>query len=98
MDQQQWSLELGGETIASFLATGYEFPWTYARLVESSEFERYRQYFSDEDFWPETVEFEALCREIRDKGKFTLRCITSGEVHTSFRLNQEGECVWFRYS
>jgi hypothetical protein len=94
---QIWSLELAGEVIATLVFTEHEFPWTYARLRESPKFERFREYFGNEDDWPETPEFEALCEEIYNKGKFSLRNLTSGETHHLFRLNQDGEVVWFRF-
>jgi hypothetical protein len=97
-DLIRWHLELGGEVIARIDAEDYDFPWIYGRLVDSPAFERFRVYFADEDSWPETPKFDALIAEIRAKGRFVLREVPTDLSYRSFRLNQEGEVVWFRFS
>jgi hypothetical protein len=93
----RWQLELGGEVISRIDADDYEFPWTYGRLVDSPGFDRFRVFFGNPDDWPETPEFEALCREITAKGDFALREVPAAAVYRSVTLRQEGEVVWFRY-
>ena len=92
-----WQLELGHEVIAEILNDGTDFPWTYGKLIDPSKFDRFRCYFSDDDTWPETSEFDALLDEIRAKGGFILKNLRTGESFGSIRLNQEGQSVWFRH-
>jgi hypothetical protein len=93
-----WNLLLGGEIIVRLQETSIDFPRTYAELVESPAFERFREFFLDEDLWSKTQEFEKLCNEIAQKGGFSLHNTATGEHCTNFRLNHEGHIVWFRYS
>ena len=91
-----WQLELGNERIASLTQATCEFPWTYARLMDSPAFERFRPYFSDDQLWPDTPEFDALCEEVRAKGGFVLRDLTTHQAYHHVTLHQAGEDVWFR--
>lgn len=93
-----WHLRLGDALIAIIRYDSYEFPWTYGKLIYSPEFERFRVYFSDEDSWPETQEFDDLCEEIHRCGKFSIGNAETGERFSNLRLNQSGDQVWFRYS
>src|SRR4051812_3195054 len=94
----RWHLELDGKTVARIADAGeYDFPWTYGRLVDSPEFERYRAYFSDPDDWrDDDPEIEALCGEVQAQGGFVLRDFQTGLVYQGVRLNQSGDAVWFR--
>lgn len=96
--QSSWQLKLGNELIATIGFRSYEFSWTYGELIKSPAFERFRIYFSDEDMWPETPEFDALCQEVEDKGGFILAEMSTGETFRNIRLNHKGAYVWFRYS
>lgn len=95
----QYQLELGDEVVAAIVAIGYEFPWTYGRLINSPEFERFRTYFTDDNDWPEDdVDLEAVCGEVHTRGDFVIRDLSSGVVYQGVRLNHDGEDgVWFRY-
>ena len=93
-----WHLMLGDAMVASIQCDSAEFPWTYGKLVESPEFEKFRVFFSDEDSWPETLEFEELCNEIHARGKFSLLNTATEVSYRSFRLNHDGNVIWFRYS
>ncbi|MCC7423873.1 MAG: hypothetical protein IT428_26715 [Planctomycetaceae bacterium] len=95
----RWQLELGDMVIARIDADSYSFPFTYGRMVGSPAFERFRLYFSDPDNWPDDdPQFEALCREIRDRGRFVLREMTSGIAYRGVCLNHDGrDVVWFRH-
>ncbi|NIX77208.1 hypothetical protein [Microvirga terricola] len=90
-------LELGGEAIAEIAVKAIDFPWTYGRLLDTSKFERYRPYFTDASSWPDDdQELDQLCSEVKLKGGFHLRCLTTGARFTDVVLNQEDEVVWFR--
>jgi hypothetical protein len=95
----RWHLELGDEVIARIAdAHEYEFPWTYGVVVPSSEFERFRQYFTDSETWPEDdPAIEALCAEVNSRGGFRLRDLETGRAYESVTLNQNSEYVWFRF-
>ena len=93
-----WQLELGNERIAKLVEETFEFPWTYARMIDSPAFERFRLYFSDDEAWPDTSEFADLCGEIRSKGGFVLRNLITNGTYRTVTLNHDGELVWFRYS
>lgn len=93
-----WHLKLGNETIATIRSTSFDFPWTYGELCDSPQFERFRIYFSDEELWPETQEFEDLCLEIRERGDFYIFNSDKGESFRNVSINQDGNDVWFRYS
>ncbi len=93
-----WQLVLGEQVIATLKEESFDFPWVYAKLFESPMFEQYRVYFSDEDEWSNTQEFDELCERISTNGGFTLHNLSSGDFYKSFRLNHDGETVWFRYS
>lgn len=97
-DNMRWHLELEGEVITKIQdAHKYDFPWTYGILIESPEFERFRPYFTDSDFWSDDDSMiEALCVEVYTKGGFTLRDIITGETYLNLRLNQREDTVWFR--
>jgi hypothetical protein len=95
--KHSWELILGSDIVGKIVNVGFEFPWTLGMLIDSPDFERFRVYFSDEDDWPETEEFDAMVDEIRSRGGFQLRNLSSGEQHRSFRLNQQGNDVWFRF-
>jgi hypothetical protein len=92
-----WQLELGGRVIARFAFAEFDFPWTYAEITDSGEFDRYRVfYFTDEDEWPESPEFEAFLHEIQADGGFALRNVADGRTYRNFRLNQRENTIWFR--
>jgi hypothetical protein len=93
-----WHLYLGDELIAELRSETIDFPWTFGKLINSSKFERFRTYFSDEDYWPETQEFDDLIKEIHHRGKFSIANIQTGERFHNLRFNQDGDDVWFRYS
>jgi hypothetical protein len=95
-DATDWQLELAGETVARVVEDGFDFPWTYAKLGDDARFDRFRTFFSDEDAWPDTPDFDLLLKEIHSKGGFVLRDVRTGQSFRSFRLNQEGGVVWFR--
>ena len=92
-----WQLELGGEIVARLTGDEVDFPWTYATLIDAATFDRFRRYFSDEETWPDTPQFDALLAEVQAKGGFVLRNLRTGESFGSVRLHQEGNTVWFRY-
>jgi hypothetical protein len=94
----RWHLALGGEVVARLADDGeYDFPWTYARLVDSPQFERFRPYSTDEEDWrDDDPSIEALCAEAQARGGFALRDLQTGAVHEGLRVNQRGESVWFR--
>ena len=91
-----WQLELGNERIASLTQEAREFPWTYAKLIDSPAFERFRPHFSDDESWPDTPEFDALREEVRAKGRFVLRHLTTHQAYHHVTLHQAGADVWFR--
>jgi hypothetical protein len=93
-----WQLELGDEIIARLQEKSIDFPWINAKLLESPKFERFREYFSDDELWPDSNEFEALCGEVRSKGRFVLRNLETNTIYENITLNHVGEFVWFRYS
>ena len=93
-----WQLELGDEVIATVRPESYEFPWTHGVLVNSPKFEKFRVFFSDDEYWPDTQEFEELCKEIRIKGDFKIRNIETNESFKNLTFNHNGENIWFRYS
>jgi hypothetical protein len=94
-----WQLELGNEIIAKLAEEeSNDWPWINARLLDSVNFERFRVFFSDEDAWPETQEFEDLCAEIRIKGNFVMRNMETNTSYKNLRLNHDGDFVWFRVS
>ena len=93
-----WHLELGSERIARLTEETFEFPWIYARLIDSPAFERFRVYFSDDASWPDTQEFENLCDEVRSRGGFVLRNMSTDDTYHHVTINQVGDLAWFRYS
>lgn len=93
-----WQLYLGDTLIATIRCNAFEFPWTHGKLISSPGFDRFRVYFSDEDSWPETQEFDDLCEEIDRRGEFSISNTETGERFNNVRLNQSGDQVWFRYS
>ena len=95
----QYHLELGGEVIAVIVYIGYEFPWTYGKLIESPAFEPFRMYFTDDNDWPEDdPDLEALCGEVHVRGGFLLRDLSSGVAYQGICLNHDGgDGVWFRH-
>jgi hypothetical protein len=95
----QYRLELGGEVVATIVASGYEFPWTYGRLVNSPEFERFRTYFTDDNDWPENdSDLEVLCGDVQAHGRFRIRDLSSGVAYQGVCLNHDGgDGVWFRH-
>jgi len=96
MSQQTiWELGLGDEVITSIAETDYDFPWTYGVLSEPQKFDRFRILFRPDEEWPETPEFEALCRETKDG--LWLRDTVTGERLEDVRINHDGGAVvWFR--
>lgn len=92
-----WQLHLGGTLIATILCDTFEFPWTHGKLLNSPGFERFRVYFSDDESWPETQEFDDLCAEIRRCGEFSISNTETGERFSNVTLNQSGDHIWFRY-
>ena len=95
---KMWQLELGGEVIAVIRQAGYETPWTYGEMLDTTKFEPYRVYFGDDTNWPDTQEFEDFLGTIHDQGKFRLREVATGAVHREFTFNHDGnDGVWFRY-
>jgi hypothetical protein len=98
-EQDEWQLELGCEIVAKIKTAGYEFPFTYGRLVDSSAFERFRKYFTDSNDWPdEDLSLEALCSEVQNRGGFLLRMMSSGVAYRGICLNHDGgQGVWFRH-
>jgi hypothetical protein len=95
----RWHLELAGEVVARIDPEGYEFPWTYGRLVGSPGFEQFRRYFTDPEGWPEEdAELDALCGEVQAGGGFVLRELPAGVAYRGVCLNHDGgEGVWFRH-
>lgn len=93
-----WHLKLGKETVATVRSNSFDFPWTYGELYDSPQFERFRTYFSDDELWPDTEDFEDLCSEIRDRGRFYIFNSDTGESFRNVTFNQDGNVVWFRYS
>jgi hypothetical protein len=98
MNPTDWHLYLGDELIAQIRSEATDFPWTYGKLINAPKFEKFRTYFSDEDFWPETPEFDDLIEEIHHRGKFSITNTQTDERFDNLRLNQDGDDVWFRYS
>lgn len=91
------ALELGGEIIALMEVDGIDYPWTYATLLDTAKFERFRPYFTDtESSLDEDAELEALCAEVQIKGGFRLRCLATNKVFIDLVMHQEGNIVWFR--
>ena len=98
MRARRWRLELGDEVVAVIDCDFYEFPWTYGELVDSSRFERFRLYFSNSDAWPEhDAELEKLLGEIKSRGGFSIRDMSSGTAYRSPGLHHDGSLVWFRH-
>jgi hypothetical protein len=95
----RWQLELDGEVIARIDADEYAFPWTYGRLVDSPQFERFLRYFTDSNDWPDDdPELEALCGEVHTRGRFVLRALSTGMAYQGVCLNHDGgQMVWFRH-
>jgi hypothetical protein len=95
----RWHLELGDEVVARIDADEFSFPFTYGRLVNSPQFERFRQYFTDPNDWPDDDDaLEKLCSEVQSHGRFVLRDTSSGIVYEGVCLNHDGtDVVWFRH-
>jgi hypothetical protein len=92
-----WRLELGQEVVALLEGDSIETPWMYCRIAQRGSFDRYRAYFADEETWPDSEAFDALCAEIAARGRFILRDMETGERYGSVVLNCEDDVVWFRY-
>lgn len=100
-DLADWHLELGGEVIARMVIDQTDGPWTdarwtYARLLDASTFDRFRDFFCDRELWPDTPQFDALLNEIKTRGGFRLRDLRTNRAYLVPRLCQADELVWFR--
>jgi hypothetical protein len=96
-DNRVWQLELGGEVVATFSEFRYEFPWHHAGIVNSPKFDRFRDFFLENDDRPwDSQEFEDLYDEISSKGDFILRYMNRNITYNYVILHYEGDYVWFR--
>jgi hypothetical protein len=90
-NNKMWQLELGGEVIATFCETFYEFPWHDAEIVNSPKFEHFREFFSDEEPGD-----SYLYDEILVKGDFVFRYVSENIIYDNVLLHEDGNTVSFR--
>ncbi|HEY2586415.1 MAG TPA: DUF4274 domain-containing protein [Tepidisphaeraceae bacterium] len=100
-DLADWQLELGGDVIARMVVDQTEIPWTdsrwtYARLLDASQFNRFRDFFADRELWSDSPQFDTLLNEIKTRGEFCLRDLRTNQAYLVPRLDHEDELVWFR--
>ena len=94
----RWELRFGEHVIAKIAdAQSADWPWTYGTLVNSPEFEMYREYFTDSEMWDDNdVELDQLISTIESMGEISLHDLKTERTYNNPTFNQNGDSVWFR--
>ncbi len=100
MNDGVWQLVRDGQTLASLVVTGGDFPWLHARLEPDAAFEEVRPMFDEElrlldHLDDDPASWEAACQRIRQ----ALRLIApDGRPVPEFLLHIDGTQAWWRWS